>query len=209
MRLTYARLFPFLTSFTSPPASSPPSRSLSHIMSGKVFKASVVVRIEPPPRLSSAPCHAAILTIGFGPLPSQDILIGAGKAAPTPPIGPALGARGVKSMDFCKEFNARTATLIPGLPLRTKISIAADRSFTFKTSTPTVSWFLMKAAGIEKGSETAGQRGSKPVGKVGLKTVYEIAKVKSQDEGAKGKPLYGIAASVVSTAKSMGIEIVY
>ena len=112
-------------------------------------------------------------------------------------------------MDFCKEFNARTTPYIPGLPMRTSIAIAADRTFTFKTSTPPTTWFLKKAAGIEKGSDTPGQKGVKPVGKVGLKTVWEIAKVKMGDEAMKGKPMYGVAAGIVSTAKSLGIEVVY
>lgn len=113
-------------------------------------------------------------------------------------------------MDFCKEFNARSAHLIPGTPSPTAIKIAPDRSFKFKIKTPTVSYFLKKAAGIEKGTSGVGIKGKKAiVGKVGLKTVYEIAKVKQMDEHLKDEPLYGIAANVVASAKSLGIEVVY
>lgn len=112
-------------------------------------------------------------------------------------------------MDFCKEFNARTANFIVGTPVPTVIQINPDRSFTFKTKTPSASYFLKKAAGIEKGTRGKGVKGAKPiVGKIGLKTIYEIAKVKSQDENLAGVPLYGIAASIVASARSLGLEVV-
>ena len=111
-------------------------------------------------------------------------------------------------MDFCKEFNARSAHLVPGTPSPTQIRISPDRSFKFVIRTPTVAYFLKKAAGIEKGSSGVGLKGKKAiVGKVGLKTVYEIAKVKQMDEHLKDVPLYGIAATIVASAKSMGIEL--
>jgi large subunit ribosomal protein L11 len=135
----------------------------------------------------------------------QRILIGAGKAAPTPPVGPALGARGVKAMDFCKEFNARTSHIDVGVPIPTLITVQPDRTFSFVTKTPPVSYFLKKAAGIEKGS---GKPGHDFTGTISLKHVYEIAKVKQQDEHLKHLGLEAIANSVVGSAKTLGIQVV-
>ncbi|KDQ64751.1 hypothetical protein JAAARDRAFT_28395 [Jaapia argillacea MUCL 33604] len=133
------------------------------------------------------------------------ILVGAGKAAPTPPVGPALGARGVKSMDFCKEFNARTAHIDPGVPIPTLITIQPDRTFTFITKTPPTTYFLKKAAGVEKG---AAKPGHEVVGTVSLKHVYEIAKIKATDEHLKHLRLEAIASTIVGTAKAIGIQVV-
>ncbi|KAI0069003.1 ribosomal protein L11 [Artomyces pyxidatus] len=133
------------------------------------------------------------------------ILIAAGKAAPTPPVGPALGARGVKSMDFCKEFNARTAHITPGVPTPTLITIQPDRSFTFITKTPPTAYFLKKAAGIEKGT---GRPGHETVGTVSLKHVYEIAKIKATDEHLKHLRLEAIARTIIGTARTLGVQVV-
>src|ERR1700751_6378015 len=96
----------------------------------------------------------------------------AGKANPPPPIGPALGQRGLNIMEFCKAFNAQTQKLEPGMPIPVVITAYADRSFTFITKTPPNSYFLMKAAGIEKGSQTPG----KGTGGTGtMKQIREIA----------------------------------
>ena len=81
----------------------------------------------------------------------------AGKANPSPPIGPALGQRGLNIMEFCKAFNAATQNLEPGMPIPVVITAFADRSFTFVTKSPPNSYFLKKAAGIDKGSQTAGK----------------------------------------------------
>ncbi|KAG8855604.1 hypothetical protein FRB96_006799 [Tulasnella sp. 330] len=133
------------------------------------------------------------------------LLIQAGKAAPTPPVGPALGARGVKSMDFCKEFNARTAHLAPGIPVPTIITVQPDRTFTFVTKTPPVSYFLKKAAGIEQGT---GKPGQGTVATLSLKHIYEIAKIKHTDDHLKHLPLQSIASTVIGSAKTLGIAIV-
>ena len=133
------------------------------------------------------------------------ILVGAGKAAPTPPVGPALGAKGVKSMDFCKEFNARTAHIEPGTPIPTLIKVQPDRSFTFITKTPPTSYFLKKAAGIEKGT---GRPGHEVVGTVSLKHVYEIAKIKATDEHLKHLRLEAIASTILGTARTLGLQVV-
>lgn len=133
------------------------------------------------------------------------MLIPAGKAAPTPPVGPALGARGVKSMDFCKEFNARTAHLEPGVPTPTLITVQPDRSFTFVTKLPPASYLLKKAAGIEKG---AGKPGHEVTATVSLKHVYEIAKIKASDEHMRHLPLESVARMIVGSARSLGIKVV-
>ncbi|KLO12836.1 mitochondrial ribosomal protein L11 [Schizopora paradoxa] len=133
------------------------------------------------------------------------ILIPACKAAPTPPVGPALGARGVKSMDFCKEFNAKTAHIEPGVPTPTLITIQPDRTFTFITKTPPVSYFLKKTAGIEKGS---GKPGQGIIGTISLKHVYEIAKIKATDDHLKHLRLEAIASTVIGSARSLGLQVV-
>ena len=135
----------------------------------------------------------------------QRLLIPAGKAAPTPPVGPALGARGVKSMDFCKEFNAKTAHIAPGVPIPTLITVQPDRTFTFITKTPPASYFLKQAAGIEKGT---GRPGHEVTGTISLKHVYEIAKIKATDEHMKTLPLESIARMIVGSAKSLGVQVV-
>lgn len=133
----------------------------------------------------------------------QKLLVPAGKASPSPPVGPALGAKGVKSMDFCKEFNARTAHIETGLLLPTRIDINPDRSFTFKTKTPTTSYFLKKCAGIEKGT---GRPEGPTVGTITVKHVYEIAKIKAID--VDDRPLEALCRSIVASAKTLGIKVV-
>lgn len=137
--------------------------------------------------------------------PFKRILVPAGKAAPTPPVGPALGARGVKSMDFCKEFNARTAHMEPGIPTPTLITVQPDRTFSFVVKTPPTTHFLKKAAGIEKGT---GKPGHEVVGTVSLKHIYEIAKIKATDEHLKHLPLESIARTIVGTARTLGVQVV-
>ena len=127
----------------------------------------------------------------------------AGKANPSPPIGPALGQRGLNIMEFCKAFNAQTQKLEPGMPIPVVITAYADRSFTFVTKTPPNSYFLMKAAGIEKGAQTPGKG---TVGKVTMKQIREIAQKKMQDLNAKD--LEGACHMVVGSARSMGLEVV-
>jgi len=127
----------------------------------------------------------------------------AGKANPSPPIGPALGQRGLNIMEFCKAFNAQTQKLEPGMPIPVVITAYADRSFTFITKTPPNSYFLMKAAGIEKGSQAPG-KGS--VGKVTMKQIREIAQQKMTDLNAKD--IEGACNMIIGSARSMGLEVV-
>ncbi|PWN46921.1 ribosomal protein L11 [Violaceomyces palustris] len=109
------------------------------------------------------------------------LMVPAGKASAQPPVGPALGAKGVKAMDFAKEFNARTAHLEPGIPIPAIVNIQPDRTFTFEIKTPPTSLLLKRAAGITSGS---GKAGAEVSGSITLKHIYEIAKIKMQD--AKG-----------------------
>ena len=127
----------------------------------------------------------------------------AGAANPSPPIGPALGQRGLNIMEFCKAFNAQTQKLEPGMPIPVIITAYADRSFTFVTKTPPNSYFLMKAAGIEKGSQTPGKG---TVGKVTMKQIREIAEKKMVDLNAKD--FDGACQMLVGSARSMGLEVV-
>src|ERR1700759_192285 len=107
----------------------------------------------------------------------------AGKANPSPPIGPALGQRGLNIMEFCKAFNAATQGLEPGMPIPVVITAYGDRSFTFITKTPPNTYFLKKAAGIAKGTTTPGKGGF--VGKVTMDQIREIATTKMVDLNAK------------------------
>lgn len=108
-------------------------------------------------------------------------------------------------MDFCKEFNARTAHLQPGIPTPTLITIQPDRTFSFVTKTPPVSYFLKQAAGVEKGTSRPGHD---IVGTVSLKHVYEIAKIKATDQHLQHLPLEAIASTVVGSARTLGLQVV-
>ncbi len=127
----------------------------------------------------------------------------AGKATPSPPIGPALGQRGLNIMEFCKQFNAATQGMEPGMPIPVVITAYADRTFTFVTKTPPVSFLLRRAAGIEKGSSTPGRQ---VAGRVTVAQCREIAEQKMQDLNA-----YDVDAAVrivMGSARSMGLEVV-
>jgi large subunit ribosomal protein L11 len=128
----------------------------------------------------------------------------AGKANPSPPIGPALGQRGLNIMEFCKAFNAATQNLEPGMPIPVVITAYGDRSFTFVTKSPPNSYFLKKAAGIEKGSQTTGK--GRPVGRVTMEQIREIAEQKMQDLNAKDPE--GAYRMLIGSARSMGLEVV-
>ncbi|MCJ1311826.1 hypothetical protein MMC25_005499 [Agyrium rufum] len=139
------------------------------------------------------------------------LIVGAGQASPSPPVGPALGSKGVKSIDFCKEFNARTAYMNPGTPIPARITIRPDRSFTFDLRTPTTSYLLLQAAGVKdtKGKlKGAMQPGKETVGEVSLKHVYTIAKIKQSETRLSGLSLESLARSVVASAKSIGVSVV-
>ncbi len=127
----------------------------------------------------------------------------AGAANPSPPIGPALGQRGLNIMEFCKAFNAQTQGLEKGMPIPVVITAYADRTFTFVTKTPPNSYFLKKAAGIDKGSQAPGKTG---VGSITMDQVREIAQIKMKDLNAND--IDAAAEMVKGSARSMGIEVV-
>jgi large subunit ribosomal protein L11 len=127
----------------------------------------------------------------------------AGAANPSPPIGPALGQRGLNIMEFCKSFNAKTAQLEKGSPIPVVITVYQDRSFAFEMKLPPVSYFLKKAAGVAAGSKTPG-RGF--VGKVTRKQIEEIAEKKIADLNCAD--VAAAARMVEGSARSMGLEIV-
>ncbi len=127
--------------------------------------------------------------------------IEAAKATPAPPVGTALGPQGVNIMDFCKSFNARTAKDV-GLIIPVVVTVYSDRSYTFITKTPPASVLLKKAAKVEKGS---GVPNKNRVGKVTMKQVEEIAKLKFQDLNAAD--IEAAKKTVAGTARSMGIDV--
>ena len=128
----------------------------------------------------------------------------AGAANPSPPIGPALGQRGLNIMEFCKAFNAQTQNLEPGMPIPVVITAYGDRSFTFVTKTPPASYFLKKAAGVEKGAQTTGKGDT--VGRVTMAQVREIAQEKMVDLNAND--LDAACRMVIGSARSMGLDVV-
>ena len=128
--------------------------------------------------------------------------IGAGKANPSPPVGPALGQRGLNIMEFCKAFNAQTQGIEPGLPVPVVITAYADKSFTFVMKTPPAAVLLKKAAGLQKGSSNPL---TNKVGKITRAQVEEIAKTKEPD--LTGADLDAKVRIIAGTARSMGIEV--
>ena len=126
----------------------------------------------------------------------------AGEANPSPPVGPALGQRGVNIMEFCKAFNAKTADVEKGLPLPVVITVYSDRSFTFITKTPPASILLKKIVGIKSGSSNPN---TKKVGTVTLAQLEEIAKTKMEDLNAAN--LEAAVKTIAGSARSMGLNI--
>jgi large subunit ribosomal protein L11 len=127
----------------------------------------------------------------------------AGAANPSPPIGPALGQRGLNIMEFCKAFNAKTAQMEKGTPIPVIITAYQDRSFTFELKQPPVSYFLKQAAGVKSGSKTTG-RGF--VGKVTRAQIREIAAKKLADLNTTS--IDSAAAMIEGSARSIGLEVV-
>jgi large subunit ribosomal protein L11 len=126
----------------------------------------------------------------------------AGEANPSPPVGPALGQRGVNIMEFCKAFNAKTQDVEKGLPLPVVITVYSDRSFTFITKTPPASILLKKATGIKSGSSNPN---TKKVGTVTLAQLEEIAKTKMEDLNAAN--LEAAVKTIAGSARSMGLNV--
>lgn len=128
----------------------------------------------------------------------------AGAANPSPPIGPALGQRGLNIMEFCKAFNAQTQNLEKGMPIPVVITAYGDRTFTFITKTPPNTYFIKKAAGLDKGSQTPGKGAT--VGKITMKQIRDIAEIKMKDLNAND--VDAAAQMIKGSARSMGIEVV-
>ena len=126
----------------------------------------------------------------------------AGAANPAPPIGPALGQRGLNIMEFCKAFNAQTAKMEKNVPIPVVITTYQDRSFTFEMKTPPVSYFLKKAAGLQSGSKTPGRE---KVGAVTKAQVKEIAEQKMKDLNAAD--IESAMKMIEGSARSMGLEV--
>ena len=126
----------------------------------------------------------------------------AGSATPSPPIGPALGQRGINIMEFCKAFNAKTQELEPGAPCPTVISYYQDKSFTMDVKTPPASYFLKKAAKLKSGSKTPGRD---TAGSVSVAQVKEIAEAKMKDLNANS--VEAAMQIILGSARSMGIEV--
>ena len=128
--------------------------------------------------------------------------VGAGGANPSPPIGPALGQKGLNIMDFCKQFNARTQSMEKGMPVPVVITAFSDRSFTFVTKTPPNAYFVKKAAKIEKGTGTAGLN---TVGNITMAQVKEIALIKMPDLNCT--TVESAMQQIIGTARSMGVTV--
>ena len=128
--------------------------------------------------------------------------VAAGQANPSPPVGPALGQHGVNIMEFCKAFNAKTQSLEPGLPTPVIITVFADKSFTFVTTTPPAAVLLRKAAGVAKGSGTPN---TEKGGAVNRAQLEEIAKTKEPDLTAAD--IDAAVRTIAGTARSMGLNV--
>ncbi len=132
-----------------------------------------------------------------------NLQVPAGKANPAPPIGPALGQRGVNIMEFCKAFNAKTKDVEPDTPIPVKITVYTDRSFSFEMKTPPASFYLKKAAKISSGSKEPGRS---VAGKVTMDQVREIAKMKMAD--LNSDDVEQAARIIAGSARSMGLTVV-
>ena len=128
--------------------------------------------------------------------------VAAGQANPAPPVGPALGQRGINIMEFCKAFNARTQNMEQGVPCPTIITYYQDKSFTLEIKTPPASFFLRKAAGLDKGSQAPGRE---TAGRVTVSQVREIAEAKMKDLNTDN--VDAAMKTVLGAARSMGIEV--
>lgn len=129
--------------------------------------------------------------------------VAAGEAKPAPPIGPALGQRGVNIMEFCKQFNAATQDMEKGTPLPTVITVYGDRSFTFVTKTPPASYLIKKAANLKSGSKLPGKESA---GTIKRSQLAEIAQVKMADLNAND--IEAATKIIEGSATSMGLEVV-
>lgn len=122
-------------------------------------------------------------------------------ATATPPIGPALGQKGIRAIEFCKQFNEQSSIYKDDIPLRCEISCNPDRTFSFQIGPPSTTFLLKRAAGIEKASS------SEVVAKINAKQLYEIAKIKSKDPKLKHLSLQSVYRMILSSSRKIGIEV--
>ena len=133
------------------------------------------------------------------------LVVNAGSAKPAPPVGPALGQAGLNIMNFCKEFNAKTADYNTDVPFRVALTAYKDKSFEWSLSSPPTSYFIKKAAGLPKGSPRPGHQSASSIS---VQHVYEIARLKKTDPNMEHVSLESIVGSVMGTARSMGVPVV-
>ena len=132
-----------------------------------------------------------------------NLQVPAGQANPSPPIGPALGQRGLNIMEFCKTFNAKSKDLEQGAPIPVKITVYSDRSFTFEMRLPPASYLIKKAAKVKSGSKTPGRESG---GTITMAQLDEIAKLKMKDLNTEN--IAAAAKTIAGTARSMGLQVV-
>ena len=133
---------------------------------------------------------------------SLKLQIKAGQANPSPPVGPALGQRGINIMEFCKAFNARTQEMEPGAPTPVVITYYADKSLTFETKTPPATWYLKQATGLKSGSKLVGRE---VAGKITQAQLREIAEKKMKDLNATD--IDAATRIIEGSARSMGLTV--
>jgi large subunit ribosomal protein L11 len=132
------------------------------------------------------------------------LIIPSGKATAGPPIGPALGQKGVKAIDFCKQFNDASKPFLPETPLRCFVTVRPDRTFSFSIRPPSTTWFLKRVTGVERASSEPG----KVVAEVSAKYLYEVAKVKqAEDPGMARLPLRSVYSMLLASATKSGFSI--
>lgn len=129
------------------------------------------------------------------------LTIPAGGATPSPPIGPALGQKGVKAIDFCRQFNEQSKPYLPGTPLRCEIAVGTDRTFSFSVRPPSTAWLLKRAAGVEKASSAT------TVAKIDRRLVFEVAKVKAEDPKLTHVPLRLLFRMILAQARTIGFKV--
>jgi len=157
------------------------------------------------PKKSESPPQQTTMSAAKAVAATIRLTVPAGGARPAPPVGPALGQYRLNLMAFCKDFNARTQKYKPETPMAVTITAYKDNTFEFTVKSPSVSWYLKKAAGVESGS---GRPGHVTASTLSVRHVYEIAKVKQSDPYLQNMPLESISKSIIGTASSMGIKIV-
>lgn len=141
-------------------------------------------------------------SVGASAVSYLKLTIPSGGATPTPPIGPALGQRGIKAIDFCRQFNDTSSKLYtPQTPLRCSVRVNPDRTFAITVRPPASSWLLKRAAGIDKADS------GREVARLPVQYVYEIAKIKAQDPILQHVPLKRIFEMIAASAKSYGISL--